>query len=347
MRWRPVLSGFLIVVLASLLNPQPAFVQEQIALEVISATSQHLQAAHGRAMYYVVAEVRNPSEQPVRAILARLTAYRADGSIAGETKGYALVPILGPGERGPVAVLLGQEQPEEIARHDLSVVAQASEDRQYTPDLFVLGGERIWELPSRRYLLGELVNRGPETIGSLVMVVGLYDSEGRLRHVSRAPALVLPLGTGQRTPFRIELPEDPTVTSWRFWYVASPFIGHPIPLAVRVASAETDDYGRVAVTAVVTNLSSTSARDLRVVAILRDAQGRIVSVGTPEPLQGVAEVRGFGEATLRLFAEAIEGYTSVEVRAASTSAQLLPPNRFGLFVPMIQHQGADASATED
>jgi hypothetical protein len=281
----------------------------------------------------------------VGAIVATLTAYRADGSVVGRTKGYAQVPILRPGEHAPVTVLIGQERPEEIVRHDLSVVGQPTADTLFQPDLFVAGAERIWESPGRRYLLGELVNNSPETIGTLTTVVGLYDAEGRLRHVARVPALIQPLLSGQRTPFRVDLPDDPTIASWRFWQIASPFVGHPIPLAVRVASAEVDDYGRVAVTAVVTNLSSMAARDLRAVTILRDARGSVVSLGALEPQQSTQELPGRSEATFRLFADATEGYATVEVRVASSSAQRLPPHRFGLFIPMIHH-GADGATEE-
>lgn len=351
MRWRPVLSCLPLVLGVLTLAPRPAVAQgpAEVVLEVVHATSYHLPTAAG-AMYYVVAEVRNPGDAVVGNIAVRLVAYRADGTAAGEAKGYGLIPALRPGESGPVAVVMSQAQVGDIARHELSAVARLSTPEPFHPRLRLLGAERIWETSGRRYIVGELVNTSADTIGDLSIVVGFYSTEGRLLSVARTPTLLQPIAAGQRTPFRVDVPPDPAINSWRFWYVASPFVGHPVPLAVRVAAADLDDYGRIVVSAVVANQSSVAARDLRAVAILRDAQGRIVGVGALDPLAAAEGVPGYAETTLRLLADGQVGFASIEVRAASSAAVLVAPERFGAFLPIIHRsedvRAADETATE-
>ncbi|MBI4504425.1 MAG: hypothetical protein HY691_02730 [Chloroflexi bacterium] len=352
MGWPAVIRCSLVALCIGALTPRPAVAQSpaEVTLEIVHAATYHLPTAGG-AMYYAVAEARNPGDAVVGDVVVRLVGYRADGSVVGEAKGYALVPALRPGESGPVVVVMAQAQPGEVARHELSVVGRAGAPEPFAPSLRLLGADRIWESPGKRYLVGELVSGAAETIGDLAIVAGFYSTDGRLLHVVRAPALVQPIAAGQRTPFLVEVPPDPTVNSWRLWYVAARFVGHPVPLAVRVATADADDYGRVVVSAVVTNQSSAAARDLRAVAILRDAQGRIVNVGALDPLAGTKEVPGYGEETLRLVADAQPGFASIEVRAASSTALLLAPERFGTFFPIVHRpevpRAADETSHED
>lgn len=348
MRWSLLAALSLLAVCVAASGPRLANAQDggEATLEVAGATSYHLPAGDGGGLYYVVAEVQNRGESPAGEIVVRMATYRADGSVAGETRGYPYLPQLAPGERAPVALLIAEERAGDIARHELSVSGRATSARPFVPALRQLGADRIWDSPlGQRFLIGELVNVGPQTLADVTLVVGFYHADGRILHVARVPVLIQPIGPEQRAPFRVEAPGDAEVASWRFWYVARPAAGYPVPLNVRVAAAEPDDYGRVVVSAIVTNLSSAPARDLRAVALLRDAQGRIVNVGTWESAPGLDVIDGRAEATLRLLVDAQPAFASVEVRATSSTALLLSPESHGIFFPIVGK--ADTPQAED
>jgi LysM repeat protein len=183
---------------------------------------------------WCLGEVENLSGQPAEEVQVQVSLHDQDGQLLASGNAFTQLDILATGGRAPFAILFSAP-PSSFAQYQTRVLGGVPSRHlgpRY-PDLVVLDTWAGWleEASAGSYQVrGEVHNAGQADAETVVVVVTLYDQEGRVvaaRTVDIPPRTFL---AGARAPFEVTMTPLGTVDRYDV-QVQGWWIGYEPPLA--------------------------------------------------------------------------------------------------------------------
>ncbi len=129
-------------------------------------------------------------------------------------------------------------------------------------------------------IVGEVRNDSPVPVGQAVINVVFYDTQGNVIDTARGETLLDILGPGETSPFVITLTRPPGLDSYSLTAVAQPAEARLAPqLAVIEERRFEDAVGFFHVKGTVENVGDTTARRVKVAAVIYGRDGQVINVG--------------------------------------------------------------------
>lgn len=189
------------VALLASTQPAPAETSETVVLDHVSfytATTGTL---------YVLGEVASTGTTPYEDVLLTVRLLAASGEEVASTTWPLEAPVLEPGERLPVLLIVGT--PPAWNTYSASVAARPADEGYAARRHRNLEAENVrGDIPDlgAYRLVGEVVNSGDKVAANIFVLAGVYDEAGRVVGVQRADVRPNRLEPGQRAPFEVWFP---------------------------------------------------------------------------------------------------------------------------------------------
>ncbi|MCC6188686.1 MAG: LysM peptidoglycan-binding domain-containing protein [Anaerolineales bacterium] len=153
---------------------------------------------------YCLVEARNPGEQPLENVSARLTLAGADGLPLTNTVLFAALDLIPPGGAAPMGALFQPAPSAPVAATGVEVltgnlISEPAAGQPVAMEVFDAAGEL---LDSRWSATGRTRNPVDQPLSAVWVALSLYDAEGRLTGY-RKQALAGPLAPGEALDFRV------------------------------------------------------------------------------------------------------------------------------------------------
>jgi hypothetical protein len=160
--------------------------------------------------YFVVGEVVNNTPGPVFRVRLTGTFYNASDQVIATQETYAYLAQTGPDQRNPFKFQVDNPA-NDISRYDLTVAWEDISVVTYQ-DLIILSQEvRQTNGPE---VAGQVQNDFDENLGSIVVVVALYDGTGEVVDVYQGTPQATQLAPGDVSPYAVQLAPDQTFASF-------------------------------------------------------------------------------------------------------------------------------------
>jgi hypothetical protein len=203
-----VVAQTLVVKETVVVTPTPQSVPTAAVVTVTKAAYtlgpiSRLRDANGTLRFMV--EITNMSGVPLMETRVVLTLRDDGGAVLDTETGASPVDILPPGQKVPIAIVVSQE-PKGWTRFDIKAtgnVASKVRLEAYSTDLKVLQSKLTADGKQFK-VTGEIKNDGVNPVQFAKVVVGLYDSAGRLVGVRDGYAAVSDLAPGETSPFSLD-----------------------------------------------------------------------------------------------------------------------------------------------
>lgn len=168
---------------------------------------------------HIVGEVLNDLEAPLGRVSVEATIYNMDGKELLTTEGWSLVNTIMPGMKGPFDIVVYEPGMSDMVDYSLSAKYSIHAPKSQVID--VTSAELKRSSQGDLFITGTIVNRGDITANMISVVATIYDRDGNVATVARAPSELDHLRAEHQGVFVVSVPEkDQTLEIAHYTLVA-------------------------------------------------------------------------------------------------------------------------------
>lgn len=136
---------------------------------------------------HVLGEIRNESDIAMRNVLVMTSFYDSEGNLLDEFQRVPSMQVVNPGESSPFEILyIDQQTAADVANFTMSATGQETDPKEKA--LTVISSNSRLDILGTYYINAAVRNDGLETADNAIMIVTLYDSDGRVIAIGKALA---------------------------------------------------------------------------------------------------------------------------------------------------------------